>query len=206
MTRRGGGGELQEEEKTRGIIRFREEEISRLKVFVLNEAAQFVIWQLRLHLICNWNWCTAPSVNISEEETNSEGSEVNYWQLTGPDTGSNIMGGGVDIDADELWSKKSRLWRLLSWRLNCMSCCVFPLGLGATAATARTGCPCKTGWICVPFRDCRRRKKSCLFRGRCRQTSRRSCLWKPESSAAFSYLNYVNQHATVMRHDRWNFP
>lgn len=45
--KRGGG------EKNRGIIRFREEGISRLKVFVLSEAAQFVSWQLRLHFICN---------------------------------------------------------------------------------------------------------------------------------------------------------
>lgn len=93
---------------------------------VLNEAAQFSVWQLRLHFICNWNWCSAASVNMSEEETNSPRSEVNSWQLTGPHTGSNIReGGGVDIDADELWRKKSRLWRALGERLNRMSCCVF---------------------------------------------------------------------------------
>lgn len=47
MTWRGGGetaGGLQEEQRV--LIRFRDVEISRLKVFVLNEAAQFVIWQL----------------------------------------------------------------------------------------------------------------------------------------------------------------
>lgn len=43
-----------------------------------------------------------------------------------------VISQGFDIDADELWSKKSRLWRALGWRLNRMSCCVFPLGLGAT--------------------------------------------------------------------------
>lgn len=34
----------------------------------------------------------APSVNISEEETCSERSEVSFWLLTGPDSGSNITG------------------------------------------------------------------------------------------------------------------
>lgn len=75
--------------KNRGIIRFNEEDVSRLKVFVLNEAAQFV---LICFWICNWNRRIAPSVNISEEETNSERSEVNFWLLTGPDSGSNITG------------------------------------------------------------------------------------------------------------------
>lgn len=61
------------------------------------EAAQFSIWQLRLHFICNWNWCSAASVNMSEEETNSLRSEVNSWQLTGPHTGSNIREGGLTL-------------------------------------------------------------------------------------------------------------
>ncbi len=73
------------------IIRFRED-ISRLEVFVLSESSQFVIWQLWLHFICNWNWHTAASVNISQEGTNSERSEVGSWQRAGH-TGSDITGG-----------------------------------------------------------------------------------------------------------------
>lgn len=61
---------------------------------VLNEAAQFSIWQLRRHFICNWNWCSAASANMSEDEANSPRSEVNSWQLTVPHTGSNIRDGG----------------------------------------------------------------------------------------------------------------
>lgn len=96
MTGKGGGetgGELQEEEK-RAEVKWNSgrRTFRRLKLFVLSEAAQFVIWQLRLHFICKWGWRTAPSVNLPEEETNSKRSGVNSWQLTGSDTGSSITG------------------------------------------------------------------------------------------------------------------
>lgn len=150
-------------EQNRDIIRFMEVELSRLKVFVLNEAAQFVIWRLRLHFICNWNWRIAPSVNITEERLIQRGRR----SIPGSSLAQTleVISRGFDIDADELWRKKSCLWRALSWRLNRMSCCVFPLGLEATgagaAATASVGCLCKTAWICVPAWDRKRQNESC---------------------------------------------
>lgn len=114
---RATGGAL----KNQGIIRFSEDDIARLKVFVsMRQLSLFC--QLRLHVFCNWNWRIAPSVNISEEETNSEKSEVNFWQLTGSDTGSNIAGGWCWC----WWNAEQEVTSAegLSWRLNRMSCCV----------------------------------------------------------------------------------
>jgi len=51
-------------------------------------AGSISVRQLGLHLIRNWNWHAAPSVNICEEETNSKRSEVNSWQLTGSNLSS----------------------------------------------------------------------------------------------------------------------
>lgn len=124
--------------KNRDVIRFMEAETSRLKVLfsmrrlnLLSGSAGFASSvsgaDAGLHL-----WTFAKRRLMPGGRRSSPGSSLTHTL--------EVISWGFDTDADELRSKESRLRRAQRGRLNRMSCCVFPLGLGVRWGGGDQGC------------------------------------------------------------------
>lgn len=157
----GGGGGV----KNRDVIRFMEAETSRLKVLfsmrrlnLLSGSAGFASSvsgaDAGLHL-----WTFAKRRLMPGGRRSSPGSSLTHTL--------EVISWGFDTDADELRSKESRLRRAQRGRLNRMSCCVFPLGLGVRWGGEGPGLPAwgvstrLPGFVSLP-RDQDRKKREVL--------------------------------------------
>lgn len=124
-------------EKSQSIIRFQGQ-----KVFIPNEAVQFAIWRLLGSV--SFLSCTVITETDSPPRPQTFTKKKLIWKGQRSAPGSSLahtleaISGSFDIDADGLWSKKSRLPRALGCRLNRMSCCLFSTGLRATGPASHS--------------------------------------------------------------------